>query len=91
MSQEQLADAAGLQASAISHFETGTRLPSFENLKKLADALRVSTDYLLGRTDSPEGIAAPDDPLYRDFQRLNESNRDLARSLIERLARPKGK
>jgi len=91
MNQDQLAERSGLEASAISHFETGTRLPSFENLKRVADALRVSADYLMGRTNSPEGLAAPDDPLYRGFQRLNDSDRDLARSLIEKLAQPKGK
>lgn len=88
LNQEQLADRSGLQASAISHFETGNRKPSFENLKKLADALGVSTDYLLGRTDDPEGHAVPNDPLYRDVQRLNRANRDLARQLIRRLAVP---
>ena len=89
LNQEQLADRSGLQTSAISHFETGNRKPSFDNLKRLADALRVSTDYLLGRTDDPEGQAAPDDPLYRDMQRLNKSDRDVAHQIIRRLAEPK--
>lgn len=89
MNQDQLAERAGLQPSAVSHFETGGRRPSFENLKRLADALSVSTDYLLGRTQELEGIGAPKDPLYADFQRLDSINRDLARSLIQRLARSK--
>lgn len=49
LSQEELARRAGLQASAISHFETRSRRPSFENLWRLAEALNVTTDYLLGR------------------------------------------
>ena len=49
MSQTELADKTGLKPSAISHFETGRRLPSFENLKVLCDALDISADYLLGR------------------------------------------
>ena len=50
-SQDDLAKRAGLQASAISHFETGTRKPSFNNLLRLADALEITTDYLVGRAD----------------------------------------
>jgi transcriptional regulator with XRE-family HTH domain len=49
MSQYQLARIAGLSESWISHFETGKRKPSVGNLIKLADALGVSADYLLGR------------------------------------------
>jgi transcriptional regulator with XRE-family HTH domain len=82
MNQEQLAGAAKLQSSAISHFETGKRKPSFDNLKRLADALGVTTDYLLGRTDDPEGHGAPADPLYRDFQKLDKEGRDVARRVI---------
>jgi len=88
LNQDQLAARAGLQGSAVSHFETGGRKPSFDNLKRLADALGVSTDYLLGRTDDPEGHAVPSDPLYRDVQRLNKKNRDLASRIIRSLAVP---
>lgn len=86
--QDQLAERSGLQSSAISHFETAKRKPSFDNLKRLADALGVSTDYLLGRTKDPEGHAVPSDPLYRDVQRLNKKNRDLASQIIRSLAFP---
>src|SRR5690606_10858354 len=55
LNQAELAKASGLQASAISHFETGSRKPSFDNLRKLADALSVTTDFLLGRTDEIDG------------------------------------
>ena len=86
MNQEQLAERAKLQGSAISHFETGKRKPSFDNLKRLADALGVSTDFLLGRTNELEGHAAPSDPLYRDFQKLNKENRDLASRIIRQFS-----
>lgn len=88
LNQDQLAERSGLQGSAISHFETGGRKPSFDNLKRLADALGVSTDYLLGRANDPEGHAVPNDPLYRDVQRLNKKNRDLASQIIRSLAFP---
>jgi transcriptional regulator with XRE-family HTH domain len=91
LNQDQLAERSGLQPSAVSHFETGGRKPSFDNLKRLADALGVSTDYLLGRTSDPEGHAVHSDPLYRDVQRLDKKNRLLASQIIRSLAVPSDK
>jgi transcriptional regulator with XRE-family HTH domain len=91
LNQDQLAERSGLQPSAVSHFETGGRKPSFDNLKRLADALGVSTDYLLGRTNNAEGHAVHSDPLYRDVQRLNKKNRLLASQIIRSLAVPSDK
>lgn len=48
-SQSDLASSGGFQQSAISHFEAGRRLPNLANLVRLADALQVTTDELLGR------------------------------------------
>ena len=48
LTQAQLANKADLTPSAISQFETGTRLPSFHNLRRLCKALHVRSDYLLG-------------------------------------------
>ena len=47
--QAQLADNAGMPSSQIGHYESGSREPSCTQLVRLADALEVSTDYLLGR------------------------------------------
>jgi transcriptional regulator with XRE-family HTH domain len=85
LSQADLATRAKLQPSAVSHFETGTRRPSFDNLRRLADALTVSTDYLLGRSDSISG-AATTDVLYRDIGRLSTDDREVATSIVAKLA-----
>ena len=96
LSQAELASRAGLQASAVSHFETGTRKPSFDNLKRLGDALRVTTDYLLGRTDEMEGSATSADQLHRHYAGLSAEYQEMADDFIEMLAskaaekRPKG-
>ena len=87
LSQTQAAEKSGLQPSAISHFETGTRKPSYENLKRLADALKVTTDYLLGRADDPNTVAAPSDTLYRNIQQLTFADRDIAEKMVEELAK----
>ena len=85
MSQVELAKATGLPPSSIAHFEGGTRKPSFDNLRKLATVLNVTTDYLLGRVDDPE-VAAAADPLYRYGARLTEKDRALAEDFMRMLA-----
>ena len=54
LSQTELGRKARLKQTAISLFETGRRAPSLHNLNRLANALEVSSDYLLGRTRSAE-------------------------------------
>jgi len=74
-----------LQPSAISHFETGTRKPSFDNLRLLADTLDVTTDYLLGRVDDFKALAGAD-KLHRHYSELKEADRKFADELITLLA-----
>jgi transcriptional regulator with XRE-family HTH domain len=49
LSQTALADRIGLLPSAVCHFENARRTPSAINLIRIADALQVSADFLLGR------------------------------------------
>jgi transcriptional regulator with XRE-family HTH domain len=86
LSQGELASRAGLQPSAVSHFETGARKPSFDNLRRLGDALEVNIDYLLGRVDKPTGVGPATDRLHRHLDRLSESDRQFAENLLEQLA-----
>lgn len=48
LTQHQVARQIGSSKSIISAYENGTRLPSYNNLVKLASLFKVSTDYLLG-------------------------------------------
>lgn len=50
--QEQVAKIIGVTKSTISAYENDLRQPSFEVLLKFANLYCVSTDYLLGRTDT---------------------------------------
>lgn len=85
LTQGELADRAKLQASAISHFETGTRKPSFDNLRLLADTLDVTTDFLLGRVDEFKELAGAD-KLHRHYNELQDNDRKFADDLITLLA-----
>ncbi len=92
LTQADLAERSQLQPSAISHFEAGTRKPSFENLRRLATALEVPTDYLLGRTDSVESLGKTTSAVYRDLSRLTSEDQELARNFVAHLAeRAEGK
>lgn len=94
LTQAQLGQMTGLPSTSISHFEKedGTRKPSFDNLRTLAKALDVTTDYLLGRTEHMQG-GALDEKLYRDVKSLSEEDRIFAENLIKQLAernKPRG-
>src|SRR5215218_6313148 len=84
-SQSELGAKAGLPPTSIAHFETGSRKPSFDTLRKLANALDVTTDYLLGRVDDP-GLAEAGDPLYRDVGKLTGHDREIAKDFLKMLA-----
>ena len=85
MSQTELASAAGLSPNSVVRLEDGARKPSFDDLRKLAIALSVTTDYLLGRVESP-GLARAADPLYRHGVKLTEADRSLAEDFLRMLA-----
>ncbi len=85
--QSQLAERSGLQPSAVSHFEAGRRAPSFDNLKKLADALGVAIDYLLGRIDDPIGAGPLVDKIFRDMGRMTAADQETLASLAAMLAK----
>ena len=66
-SQNDLALRCGMPQSSVGHFEGGTRKPSFDTLSRLANALEVTADYLLGRVDDP-GRAEADGGAKRHFK-----------------------
>jgi transcriptional regulator with XRE-family HTH domain len=86
LSQADLSQRTGLQPSAISHFETGRRSPSFDNLRVLADALSVTTDYLIGR-DRIETPAGPNaERMFRDYSQLTSADQDKLAEFVKFLA-----
>lgn len=54
LSQEELADRLGLSRQAIGKWESGSSMPSIDNLIELSSILQTSVDYLLtGREPEP--------------------------------------
>jgi len=65
LSQTDLAGKTGISQVMVGKYERGDAVPSIEVAKKIADALEVSLDYLVG-----EGQTAKFDK--RTLQRLEE-------------------
>jgi len=51
--QKQVAEGAGIPLRTYRRYENGEREPSASIIVALAKFFRVSTDYLLGLSDSP--------------------------------------
>lgn len=75
LTQKQVADRIGLAISAVSSYESGTRYPSYDVLVKLARIFHVSTDYLLGMTDTRNV----------DVTGLNDNEIELVSQLVDML------
>lgn len=50
----EAAELLGISQPTLSAWETGNKAPSVEGLGKMADLYGVTTDYLLGRTDTEQ-------------------------------------
>ena len=50
----RVAKETGISQGLMNEYKSGKKLPTLQNLLKIADYLDVSVDYLLGRTDNPD-------------------------------------
>lgn len=57
--QTQMAERLGVTQRTIANWEAGSRNPDLEMLKKISTIYEVTTDYLLGLTDNPQGHEQP--------------------------------
>ena len=72
-SQANLAKDSGLSAQTISYYFNGDRLPNTDVVKKLAETLEVSADYLLGIATYPSA----DINIKKMSERLGLSDKSL--------------
>ena len=79
----------GKTQQTVGKWENGTNAPTFKDLVKLVELFGVTSDYLLGLSDSPGKYAYP--PFNDDkeeyvgemFKHLDEENQDATVSFIE--------
>lgn len=86
ISKAQLASKAGLTRPAITYYENRNTIPTLQSLRKLADALGVSVDYLVGLEKDPKH---PGDLkvrlLFKDIDELNEREILLMEEMCDRI------
>jgi len=62
MTQKALAERARVFVTDVSKYERGQSMPTLPRLVRIADALDISADYLLGRREEePRCTATPAD------------------------------
>lgn len=84
LTQQGLADLAGIHLTQIQRYEKGDAQPTLEMIRKLSKALAVSADELLFDV----GERGPDDALRLQFealQQFDEEERQTALAVLEGL------
>jgi transcriptional regulator with XRE-family HTH domain len=81
MSQKDLADATSIPQATVSRIERGIiRQPRLEVLRKLAEGLHVTVDYLADRTEAMSGndVVGADpraNAIFRGYQDMSEEEK----------------
>ncbi len=66
LTMKQLGQIVGVSESTISLYETGKHDPDMVTLNRIADALNVTVDAILGRDEEPDDAFAIRERLRRD-------------------------
>ena len=85
LTKEKLGKLVGVHHSQIGRYEKGEASPSAEVLKKMANALHVSTDFLMNGTTAD--LAAEninDKTLINQFNRISELS-DESKAVVSKL------
>lgn len=80
MTQTELAKLLKIDKSAMSKIENGTRKVSSDELKQIAEIFKVTTDYLVGRSDDNLLVVAHVDD---DWKNLPAEQQKAIRDFIE--------
>jgi len=87
MSQEDLGDIIGVNYNHVGRYERGESRPSADKLKAMAEALGVSTDYLInGDTENAARVNLEDRDLlemFREVQTFPEKQKEALKEVID--------
>ena len=87
MTRDKLAKRTNIQYHALAKYESSAREPDFETLVQIANALRVSTDYLLGCTEDQtrlkkKGLNVDAESLMLKYQTLSEDAKERIQNQV---------
>lgn len=104
LSQLALEQLSGVHCKLLSKYENGRVQPTADTLRKIAQALGVTSDYLIFENAPPDGISQlKDSELFEKFkevEKMSVENRVMIKNLIDALLikskvesviKPKGK
>lgn len=87
MNQEELAELARLNRVTIAKYESGKVEPGAQALSRIADALEVTVDQLLGREDIPQqpqsSMSIEAKILAHGIDKMPEANRERALAMMK--------
>lgn len=81
ISQADLGKMTGTSGDVIGRYERGDITPSIEVVSKIADALEVSVDYLIGKTKMVLDAATM--RRLEDISSLSEENKNFLLNMID--------
>lgn len=81
---DKLAEICGSSKSYIWELENkDPPRPSAEKVSRIAEALGVTSDYLVDTVNEAPDVAVLDEAFYRQYRRLPASTKDKIRDLVE--------
>jgi len=80
--QSELADKSGVSRVMIGKYERGEAVPSIDAAKKIADALEVTLDFLVGEASNARLDKKTVNRL-NDIQQLEDTKRNILFDLID--------
>ena len=87
LSQTILEKKSGVNAKLLSKYENGRILPTADTLKKIAQALETSTDYLIFDNVPKDGLTQLADldlfEKFKEVERLDPEDKAMIKKLID--------
>lgn len=86
-SQSYLEKKTGVNSKLLSKYENGRIMPTADTLKKIAEGLEISADYLIFDNVPKNGISQLKDlelfEKFKEVEQLDMENRNLIKNLID--------
>lgn len=85
-SQSVLEQRSGVNSKLLSKYENSRIIPTADTLKKIAEGLEISTDYLLFDNVPKNGLSPLKDlelfELFQEVEDMTQENKDMIKNLI---------
>jgi len=87
LSQAVLESRSGVNAKLLSKYETGRVFPTADTLKRIAQGLEISADYLLFDNVPKRGLSSLKDlelfEKFKEVEQMDQENRNMIKGIID--------